>query len=630
MVVAYRCHTYLEWRTDFDKSDLSFKEYNEKVYEPWLKRAYTIPKPYYLQPSHLFNKFDSEYARAHNEQAKFILKKHVEFISDFYRSPAFREFCLAWRFFTKEKREELCLLVWERQLRRAAEVEMGYRRDEAPEFTLAWAADPLNFEDLVAAQVLSPGSTVDYRIVPNKEWSALNEPPPSLPLSRGLRAYVDEGFVDRHLFLAQFTLQLIRAAAGLPDEERHMAACGVEPTAEDVAEARRSQTCSDGPILVGSESVGKIEKSIKHCSHCWCPETQKKLTVCGKCKEKQNRLVSFCGRDCQVAAWPEHKLTCGKPLANASVSVPSSRPSAPTPRRIEYLEWLRTRPTVVWALTTGGAGEQPWQLVDEKTYSFQLPPFIPRYIPTLDQLIATRDQAFISQDEVSLGILGLFLKAASPYSNPVASDVEKQLECLAVVLEIEDADLERAMVVADEAVSENEEWRLVKEALQILKSNDTSNRRSPILPRLEFFHNMRLARPDSFSSFPSPLDPKERYSALLPSLVKPFERSLRAIRAVASRAVESGGRDELAIGILALLSTTSLGKSGKKDPAREAFFETHLVASLASDFDLSKDKIVQLRERAREELEDAEGEEMELVKGVLVQLEKANEDRSRG
>ncbi|GAA6030495.1 hypothetical protein JCM8097_006174 [Rhodosporidiobolus ruineniae] len=621
--LSYRPHTYPEWRPAFLDSRMPFKQYNEEVYEPWLKRAYTLPKPYYLQPSHLFTKFDSEYARAHKEQAKVILCGIIEHLGMLHREKSFADICLTWRRYSKKQRQDLCLLTWARQARRAETAQFSYRRDDTPELVLSWADDPYNFEDLVAAQVLAPGSTVDYRIVPNKEWSALNEPPSCLPLSRGLREYIETGFIDRHLFLARFTVQLIESILGLTaddDDERSMIAVGVKATKDDISEARRTGGRGAGPIVTSSRGD---EEAVKRCSQCLVPESQKKLTVCGKCKEKQNRMVWFCGRECQVSAWPKHKIICGKPLADSSPSsVPpydASRSKAVTPRQLEHLKWLRMLPRVVWAYGTADEGKRG-ELINKRETKLILPSFVTAFRPALDKLVQAREDAFLRKDDVSIGILGLFVRAASPYAINPPRTPDKALEMLALHLEFKVGELERAMVVAEEEILRKEEFKVERAALAQLKDGKTSG---------EDHYDDLLRFPTAYFSFPSPALPSSRHHIPLPDYVQPFARSLAAVREITFRALESGGRDELAVGITALLVRAAQGYGDESQNRGAQVFERYQFDGFGREMGLPEGKVTRLRDAAQDKLEEQEGEEWELVKGALAQLEKAKADRSR-
>ena len=63
-------------------------------------------------------------------------------------------------------------------------------------------------------------------------------------------------------------------------------------------EARRSRKCSHcGKAQSAEDDNGGIARN----------EAAGKLKECSRC-----RLVSYCSRECQAAAWPKHKKVCGK------------------------------------------------------------------------------------------------------------------------------------------------------------------------------------------------------------------------------------------------------------------------------------------------------------------------------
>jgi hypothetical protein len=49
-------------------------------------------------------------------------------------------------------------------------------------------------------------------------------------------------------------------------------------------------------------------KSTKSCAHCGKSGSEVSLKLCAKCGN-----AFYCSRDCQLAAWPEHKKSCKKP-----------------------------------------------------------------------------------------------------------------------------------------------------------------------------------------------------------------------------------------------------------------------------------------------------------------------------
>ncbi|KAF9016028.1 hypothetical protein BDZ89DRAFT_1076024 [Hymenopellis radicata] len=77
--------------------------------------------------------------------------------------------------------------------------------------------------------------------------------------------------------------------------------------------------------IMGGKSAGKAFRKAEakrrkdmglFCQHCLKAEEKEKngkMTVCSRCR-KLGREIRYCGRDCQLADWKQHKLQCGKPL----------------------------------------------------------------------------------------------------------------------------------------------------------------------------------------------------------------------------------------------------------------------------------------------------------------------------
>ncbi|BGP21085.1 hypothetical protein JCM10213_009001 [Rhodosporidiobolus nylandii] len=641
-VASTRAHTYGEWREPFTESKLSLREWNERVYEPWLKAAYDQSiKPYYLQPSHLFNKYDSEYARGVKENLKRGIRGNVALIAHVHNSPFWRTLCELWRSKTVKEREEVVLLTWERQARRAETADFSYRRDNTPELTLNWAADPYNLEDLVAAQLLPPNSDLEYRIVRNPEWERLNAPASSLPLSPGTREFVEEGYLDRHLFLAQFTAQMIFVMTGLPEEERNIMPVSVQPTKEDYEALARSQTAGHGLTVMGVSP----RDGLKRCTKCFVAEDEKKLTCCAKCKAI-GRLVW----ECQVEDYPQHKKQCGKRLADVTTTFNPDRQNFASPRQLEVLKWLRSTPRVIWAVTNSREDEHG-QLYDRNTV-FNLPSFVSRYNTTLVALHAIREKAFAQKDEVSIGILALFLSLNATRVDETDkdiqvvkrvqlsdTDIQEHLDILALFLELAEhtskSQIERAMLVAEEAVEEEKEYELIKALFAQLKTGTHDPAYPPVSPTSAFHLAFLLARPTNFFSFPSPSSrvtkPEEvpRYGMPLPEGVRPFEPTVAAVRALAFRAIESNGRDSLAVGVLMLLVLAQQGYDGDDDEPGPRLVRRWQCTQFGKELGLPEGRVQQLRDGAEHELEKQEGEEWELVRGALRQLRQLKTDRTK-
>ncbi|GAA5945384.1 hypothetical protein JCM10213_007597 [Rhodosporidiobolus nylandii] len=618
---SYRGHTYGVWREAFTESKLSFREWNKRVYEPWLKAAYDQSiKPYYLQPSHIFNKYDGEYARGVKESLKQA------------------DICQLWRSKTVKEREEAVLLTWERQARRAETGDLSYRRDCTPGLVLKWADDPYNFEDLVRAQLLPPNSDFKYRIVRNKEWERLNAPASSLPPSRGTREFVEEeGYLDRHLFLAQFTTQLIFAMTGMPEEERDMIRTGVKPSKEDYEAASQSWKTRGLPITVGSGATDGVQR----CTTCLAPETEKKLTCCAKCKAI-GRLVWYCGRDCQVKDYKgdkgkqPHKKQCGKPLAETAAPFDPTRQNFASPAQLRLLEWLRSMPRCVWAVSDAeedGRGG----FHKERTTVFNLPSFVSRYCTTLSALHAIREKASSEKDDISIGIIATFISLVRTRAEealegqrtfkPVQlseDEVKEHLDILALYLEFEADEqksrMERAMLVAEEAVAEKEEYEVIKALFEQLKTGKADLAYGSISPSSANHLDHLLADLRSFFTFPAlPLkagkaDLPSRLRIPLPEDIKPFEPSVAAIRSLAFRAIESSERDSLAVGVLMLFVSAAQGDmiDGQNDAGQ--------CDNFCADLGLPAGRVQQLRNDAEGEFEKQEGGDWELLRQGLKQL----------
>lgn len=110
------------------------------------------------------------------------------------------------------EREELLLLVWERQHCRAEEKGFLLRRVECPELVLDFAKDPFEFQLLMQSIIFDRRTDTQYRLPRNAAWERLNDATKSsLPPSRAVRAFTEDARLARALFLAQFVVELLKA-----------------------------------------------------------------------------------------------------------------------------------------------------------------------------------------------------------------------------------------------------------------------------------------------------------------------------------------------------------------------------------------------------------------------------------
>jgi hypothetical protein len=190
---------------------LEYREYNEKAFEPWLKKAYSSStKPFIEAPSSFFHKYSGEYAIAARQNAIGAIRSIiVNQFGLFQKAGAVALFCKAWHEFTVAEREEKVLQVWRVEQERAENAHLVYLRVEAPEATLSWAKDAWNLDALLTAIMFEADEGVDYRHIPNKAWERLNDATSSAtPPSRGLRGFSEESRADRSLYFATFVLRL--------------------------------------------------------------------------------------------------------------------------------------------------------------------------------------------------------------------------------------------------------------------------------------------------------------------------------------------------------------------------------------------------------------------------------------
>ncbi|GAA6030569.1 hypothetical protein JCM8097_006213 [Rhodosporidiobolus ruineniae] len=647
--VPVRAHTHQETPPAWTRSNLDYRTFNERFYEPWLKRAYaSTVRPFYLEPEHVYVKYLSEFGTSIRRQHLDMIRGAMDhdFVA-FFDNEDLRVFLLnRWHDATVRQREDWTLQVYEFLHHRAETAKFQYRRHDCPELTVDWAEDPFNFQLLIMALRFDPKQEPHYRSVPNKDWSRLNDcSNAATPPSRGRRAFTDEGKLTRVLFMIQFTISLCKAILGIPEPVRELYDSGVAPTAEDDAQVAMSQPSpSTGLAIVMNKRGG-----TKHCASCLKTETEKgvHLTWCGRCKERVRREVWYCGAECQHAHWPSHKLECGKTLVEAEAAflarAPLRRP--PTFAQLNNIKWLAQYPRAVWG-TEFQVEDRPGKYGEKESILFELPTYVSPFLETLQALIELRDRALKEKDDIDVGLLAYFVRLIADQSargTVLLSDDDQYLELLATLLEIDAKELSRLLVNSLErlksAVSGDDDLdeRIMSAFTQLMqRSGDPSDTTQNLLPSALPLLDDLLSHPDIFYSFslpatsPSLSSDSERFTIPVRKSLPDYDRALPALRALALRTVMTGGRDARALGRLMLLVFAASGLNGRlldssvegagteDERAAKAVMRGCMVAELEAMLELEEGAVDEAVGEAERELADeTDGEEQEKEERAL-------------
>jgi hypothetical protein len=181
---------------------------------------------------------------------------------------------------------------------------------------------------------------------------------------------------------------------------------------------------------------------------------------------------------------------------------------SPKPRRLnrnqqQQLEWLNAYPRTIFGATVQ-VEERDGVWGEKHSCFFDLPEFVEPYFPILDKLKEIRLDAITTQNETSIGIIGLYLKRASRYirGQPVCRTksefVDDYTGYLAMVLDLKPIVVKRAVQIVDEKTETLDP--LVKSLFKQLEKA----RNEYVSPRLSFaFLSLRICT-DCFSFFPFP------------------------------------------------------------------------------------------------------------------------------
>jgi hypothetical protein len=233
---------------------------------------------------------------------------------------------------------------------------------------------------------------------------------------------------------------------------------------------------------------------------------------------------------CQVAAWPKHKLQCGRPLDTPSLR---STKATVTPSQLDCLQWMMEYPLTFWGDRIEVRDEDGAFSCREE-YHFSLRPFIRPFVPALSRLTSIRNAAVKEKDEGALGVLALFIRALSDtdsVSGPRPLPTLQHLRMLAVFCEVELVEVERCLQIAEEQIGEREpmlasvlkqiqsgevecvlflRFRAASFSLLVLSSFPRRRFLSVIHTDLSFTHQRHSPSPATLALLPRPHQPPPR------------------------------------------------------------------------------------------------------------------------
>ncbi|GAA6030480.1 hypothetical protein JCM8097_006168 [Rhodosporidiobolus ruineniae] len=687
--VHCRAHTHHEEPPCWTASPLrDFRTWNKLRYEPWLRRVYAEDvKPFWDQPADTFLMYPTETAADLRQSSiDLLIQALVDMSAIFSNEKQVERLHAKWDGASTSQREDWCLKLWRKEQERAEEDHHTLSRPEAPEFTLAWAADPDNLYRLANSLPFDRYRYL-YRHISHPAWDRLNCWPSSarMPPSRAVRSFSETGKIIRTGYLAEFCLSLLRLVLDLPNTSPGLG----QPQRPSV------QLCEGDELLfhhAGSMALHEAqqdaaEHSVAVCAYCrmpGCPNCKAgRLNVCERCK-KVGRQVWYCDAECMKRDWARHRLGCGRTLLEyeATVSAASSA-TAPNDLQRENQKWLDARPRAVWGLPLS-AKEQDMigaieldpervtsPLSEQPLLEFTLPTFVRPFATSLEAFHNLRTAVVEQKHMVHIATLAYFIQLKCALVGPSWSAVSDSfLDLLAGLLEV-DADevkreanvvrkrLERgkALVVADETVIAA--LRQMKEAKPDL-TLPYQNIPLTALPMLD-----RLLSGKSYYSFPTWPGPSHDLAADLSALslsptpvrvtlppvpyttvhidpdTPPAVRASKALRKLALRVLTTAGRDERAVGLLvlavqthmkvdadALAAAAARGDAGSVEALTEV--RRYLAEMLGAHLGMAKDVVEQAVEKARKELAEPEDAlpdevraELDSVREVLAFLKTA-------
>jgi hypothetical protein len=211
MVVLMRRNTfriYLDGLFGFDgkRKWTTYREYNEEVWEPWLKEAYhRNPLPFLDGP-------EANYAHALDPHTQSTAAFRAQIALTGLSKPDWLLYiedgsvCVErWTSMSRREREDILLYLWEVEQAGAEQGHGTVNRMWAPEFTLDNLAGDGGREMIRLARSIRPPEGFDAASSPvphftndayDRLWS-IGKYEPSIPFSRAKRAFIETGIAAR-------------------------------------------------------------------------------------------------------------------------------------------------------------------------------------------------------------------------------------------------------------------------------------------------------------------------------------------------------------------------------------------------------------------------------------------------
>ncbi|GAA5887044.1 hypothetical protein JCM6882_009429 [Rhodosporidiobolus microsporus] len=621
-----RAHTHTRYPHErYETAEISFDGWNYS-YEIWLGMSYADDiQPFFNAPSGVFTKYTTPFGVSLRTDMLRLLKTHIDMFSTFAEYSLQTVLFEMWRKMDYRKRRDLCLKIWENQVRRCEKQVYPFRRDECPEIILKNVAGNVEFLEDLFHQQISPPAGTDYRIVRNEAWERLNDPnfgggERLTGLSAGVRGFVEEGYIARHLYLAQFTSLWIDSLLGkpLPDLNNPSLASSYQATEADV-QALKEMQIAGHPV----RTTDMLDNSgVKFCVVCKVTDREKKLVCCQKCLAAR-RKVWYCGANCQRQDWPSHKRVCGKSIDEASTptATPSSTRAPANPNQAAHLDYLELHPRAIFGMS--GQSEDHLGRVTELDFLFYLPTFVRPFFKVHEALIKIRDVAVRQRDDFSVGVVALYMLAAAKYAETTKGfDSGQVAGLLEPLMDMTQKEVEKAMAFAEAelATTEDESLLLVASALRQLKSGVPDPTYPDLnlpstLSTLEALDRLLIEPNTFFVHWFDPNKPKHLASLNFPPPFRNAENPIAA-RRLCLDALET--QDPLSVGALQLLVRGCTRY--KADVPGSYMMDLRMWARFGRMIGRTEEQMRELRDKAEVELPKREEERWRFVWELVSEL----------
>ncbi|BGP21028.1 hypothetical protein JCM10213v2_009207 [Rhodosporidiobolus nylandii] len=317
---------------------LNFEQYNQLVFEPWLKASYfdQPPRPFTDNPlgDRHYSPYCDPYQLAQSEQIReaALMYSRILRAQDVMSGLQGISRTERWVAMSEKEREQVLLTIFEDDTRQAEKVGAYLPRCECPELTLDLAkAGGERMLSLLVNSLTVPANLPVDDLPPlptNAAWDSLHRVgkfEPTTPFSKAKRAFQNLSVAWRAKGLYLFCLNWLSVMDGKGVLPTSPLARPPLPLNEQTAPALASLASKKRFEEIKNRSSG-VGAGKPQCAACnQSAGDGVKLLCCSRCKGA-GRMVWYCSSEHQRQSYHTHKGVCGTPVGShpSTTGLPTS------------------------------------------------------------------------------------------------------------------------------------------------------------------------------------------------------------------------------------------------------------------------------------------------------------------